>query len=124
MTNNMDTTREMLFNMWIKYKIAFLRRQRNELLVPFIKKDIPEDVLSVMSVYPKYFKSSCDVEITDGAKFFVSSVSLPFPIEGDMIKVTVPACILDEIISIDNYIEDILKTITELKRLNQLSSSC
>ena len=117
MTNDMPTTRESLFN-----KIAFLRRQRNELLVPFIRKDIPEDVLSVMSVYPKYFKSSCDVEITDGAKFFVSSVSLPFPIEGDMIKVTVPACILDEIISIDNCIEDILKNIIELKRLNQLSS--
>ena len=119
MTNNMATTREMLFN-----KIAFLRRQRNELLVPFIKKDIPEDVLSVMSVYPKYFKSSCDVEITDGARVIVSSVSLSFPTEGDRIKVSVPACVLDEVISVNNYIEDILKTITELKRLNQLSSCC
>lgn len=115
----MPTTREMLFN-----KIAFLRRQRNELLVPFIRSDIPEDVLSVMSVYPKYFKSSCNVEITDGTKFFVTSVSLPFPTEGDVIKLAVPACVFDEVISIDNYIEDILKTITELKRLNQLSSSC
>lgn len=115
----MATTREMLFN-----KIAFLRRQRNELLVPFIRKNIPEDVLSVMSVYPKYFKRSCDVEITDGTRSIVSSVSLSFPTEGDMIKVTVPACILDEVISVNNYIEDILKTITELKRLNQLSSCC
>ena len=119
MTNNMATTREMLFN-----KIAFLRRQRNELLVPFIRKDIPEDVLSVMSVYPKYFKSSCDVEITDGTRSIVSSVSLSFPTEGDRIKVSVPVCVLDEVISVNNYIEDILKTITELKRLNQLSSSC
>ena len=119
MTNNMATTREMLFN-----KIAFLRRQRNELLVPFIRKDIPEDVLSVMSVYPKYFKSSCDVEITDGTRSIVSSVSLSFPTEGDRIKVSVPAYVLDEVISVNNYIEDILKTITELKRLNQLSSSC
>ena len=119
MTSNMPTTREMLFN-----KLAFLRRQRNELLVPFIKSDIPEDVLSVMSVYPKYFKSSCDVEITDGKMFYVSSVSMPFPIEGDMIKIAVPTCVLNEVIHVDNYIEDILKTITELKRLNQLSSSC
>ena len=119
MTSNMATTREMLFN-----KIAFLRRQRNELLVPFIKSDIPEDVLSVMSVYPKYFKSSCNVEITNGTNSLVTSVSLPFPTEGDVIKLTVPTCVLDEVVSINNYIEDILKTITELKRLNQLSSSC
>ena len=119
MTNDMPTTRESLFN-----KLAFLRRQRDEILVPFVRMSIPEEILSVMSVYPKYFKSSCDVEITDGTRVIVSSVSLPFPTEGDRIKVTVPACILDEIISIDNYIEDILKTITELKRLNQLSSCC
>ena len=115
----MPTTRESLFN-----KIAFLRRQRNEILVPFIKSDIPEDVLSVMSVYPKYFKSSCAVEITNGTNSIVTSVSLPFPTEGDIIKLTVPTCVFDEVISINNYIEDILKTIAELKRLNQLSSSC
>ena len=110
MTNNMATTREMLFN-----KIAFLRRQRNELLVPFIKKDIPEDVLSVMSVYPKYFKSSCNVEITNGTKSLVTSVSLPFPTEGDVIKLTVPTCVFDEVIGIDNSIEGVLKSIAELK---------
>ena len=115
----MATIRESLFN-----KIAFLRRQKNEILVPFIRSDIPEDVLSVMSVYPKYFKSSCIVEITNGTKSFVTSVSLPFPTEGDVIKLTVPTCVFDEVISIDNYIEDILKNIVELKRLNQLSSSC
>ena len=115
----MATTRESLFN-----KIAFLRRQRNDVLVPFIKMSIPEDVLSVMSVYPKYFKSSCNVEITDVARYFVTSVSLPFPTEGDVIKLTVPTCVFDEVVSIDNYIEDILKNIVELKRLNQLSSSC
>ena len=115
----MATIRESLFN-----KIAFLRRQKNEILVPFIRSDIPEDVLSVMSVYPKYFKSSCTVEITNGTKSLVASVSLPFPTEGDVIKLTVPTCVFDEVISIDNYIEDILKNIVELKRLNQLSSSC
>ena len=115
----MATTIESLFN-----KIAFLRRQKNEILVPFIRSDIPEDVLSVMSVYPKYFKSSCTVEITNGTKSLVTSVSLPFPTEGDVIKLTVPTCVFDEVISIDNYIEDILKNIVELKRLNQLSSSC
>ena len=106
----MPNTRVSLFN-----KLAFLRRQRNELLVPFIKSDIPEDVLSVMSVYPKYFKRSCTVEITNGTKSLVTSVSLSFPTEGDVIKLTVPACVFDEVVRIDNYIEDILKNIAELK---------
>ena len=116
MTNDMPTTRESLFN-----KIAFLRRQRNELLVPFIRKDIPEDVLSVMSVYPKYFKSSCDVEITDGTRSIVSSVSLSFPTEGDRIKVSVPACVLDEVISVNNYIEDILNRAKKIESIKLLS---
>ena len=115
----MPNTRVSLFN-----KLAFLRRQRDDILVPFVKMSIPEEILSVMSVYPKYFKSSCDVEITNGTKSLVTSVSLSFPTEGDMIKLTVPTCVFDEVISINNYIEDILKTITELKQLNQLSSSC
>ena len=115
----MPNTRISLFN-----KLAFLRRQRDDILVPFVKMSIPEEILSVMSVYPKYFKSSCDVEITNGTKSLVTSVSLSFPTEGDMIKLTVPTCVFDEVISINNYIEDILKTITELKQLNQLSSSC
>ena len=115
----MPNTRVSLFN-----KLAFLRRQRDDILVPFVKMSIPEEILSVMSVYPKYFKSSCDVEITNGTKSLVTSVSLSFPTEGDMIKLTVPTCVFDEVISINNYIEDILKTIAELKQLNQLSSSC
>ena len=106
----MPTTRESLFN-----KIAFLRRQKNEILVPFIRSDIPEDVLSVMSVYPKYFKSSCTVEVTNGTKSLVTSVSLSFPTEGDVIKLTVPACVFDEVISIDNRLEGVLKAIAELK---------
>lgn len=105
----MPNTRVSLFN-----KIDFLRRQRSELLVPFIKSDIPEDVLSVMSVYPKYFKRSRTVEITNGTEFLVTSVSLPFPTEGDIIRLTVPTCVFDEVISINNYIEDILKNILEL----------
>ena len=105
----MPNTRVSLFN-----KLAFLRRQRSELLVPFIKSDIPEDVLSVMSVYPKYFKSSCTIEITNGTESLVTSVSLSFPTEGDIIKLTVPTCVFDEIVGIDNCIEDTLKAIDRL----------
>ena len=119
MTSDMTTIRESLFN-----KVSFLRRQRNELLVPFIRNDIPEGVLSVMSVYPKYFKSSCAVEITNETRSLITSVSLPFPTEGDAIKISVPAFIFDEIVGIDNSIESVLKSIADLKRLNQFSSSC
>ena len=110
MTSDMTTIRESLFN-----KLAFLRRQRDDILVPFVKMSIPEDVLSAMSVYPKYFKSSCAVEITNETRSLITSVSLPFPTEGDAIKIVVPAFIFDEILGIDNYIEGILKNIAELK---------
>ena len=119
MTSDMPNTRVSLFN-----KLAFLRRQRDDILVPFVKMSIPEEILSVMSVYPKYFKSSCAVEVTNETRTLVTFVSLPFPTEGDAIKIAVPAFIFDEIIGIDNCIEDILKSIAELKRLNQLSSCC
>ena len=119
MTSNMPTTREMLFN-----KLAFLRRQRDEILVPFVNMSIPEEIRFAASMYPGFFKTSRAVEVTTGARTLVTFVSSLFPTEGDLIKIAVPAFIFDEIVSIDNYIEDILKNIAELKRLNQLSSSC
>ena len=115
----MATTRESLFN-----KLAFLRRQRDDILVPFVKMSIPEEILSVSPMYPGFFKTSRAVEVTNEARTLVTFVSSLFPTEGDSLKVYVPAFIFDEIVGIDNSIEDILKTITELKRLNQLSSSC
>ena len=119
MTSNMPTTRESLFN-----KLAFLRRQRDDILVPFVKMSIPEDILAAMSVYPLYFKTSRAVEVTTGARTLVTFVSSSFPTDGDSIKIAVPAFIFDEIVGIDNSIDGILKSIVELKRLNQLSSSC
>lgn len=105
----MATTREMLFN-----KLAFLRRQRDDILVPFVRMSIPEDVLSVMSVYPKYFKASRAVEVTNETRTLVTFVSSLFPTEGDLIKIAVPAFIFDEIVGIDNCIEDTLKAIDRL----------
>lgn len=119
MTNNMATTREMLFN-----KIALLRRRRDEILVRFINMSIPEEILSVAPMYPGFFKTSRAVEVTNETRYHVTFVSSSFPTDGDSIKIAVPAFIFDEIVGIDNCIEDILKSIAELKRLNQLSSSC
>lgn len=119
MTSDMPTTRESLFN-----KLAFLRRQRDDILVPFVKMSIPEEILSVAPMYPGFFKTSRAVEVTTGARNLVTFVSSSFPTDGDSIKIAVPAFIFDEIVGIDNCIEDILKSIAELKRLNQLSSSC
>ena len=115
----MTNTRVSLFN-----KMAFLRRQRDDILVPFVNMSIPEEILSAMSVYPGYFKTSRAVEVTNETRTLVTFVSSLFPTEGDVIKIAVPSFIFDEIVGIDNCIEDTLKTIDELKLLNQLSSSC
>ena len=106
----MTTTRESLFN-----KLAFLRRQRDDILVPFVKMSIPEEILSAMSVYPGYFKTSRAVEITNETRTLVTFVSSSFPTDGDSIKIAVPAFIFDEIVDIDNCIEGILKNIEKLK---------
>ena len=110
MTSNIPTTRESLFN-----KLAFLRRQRDDILVPFVKMSIPEEILSVAPMYPGFFKTSRAVEVTTGARTLVTFVSSSFPTDGDSIKIAVPAFIFDEIVGIDNCIEDVLKAIAELK---------
>ena len=110
MTSDMPTTRESLFN-----QLAFLRRQRDDILVPFVRMSIPEEILSVMSVYPGFFKTSRAVEVTNETRTLVTFVSSLFPTEGDSIKIAVPAFIFDEIASIDNCIEGVLKNIAELK---------
>ena len=106
-----DTTlREMLLD-----KLAFLRRQRDERLVPFVKMSIPEEILSVASMYPGFFKTSRAVEVTNETRTLVTFVSSLFPTEEDSLKIAVPAFIFDEIVGIDNCIEDILKSTAELK---------
>ena len=110
MTSSMPNTRASLFN-----KLAFLRRQRDDILVPFVKMSIPEEILSVAPMYPGFFKTSRAVKVTTGARTHVAFTSSLFPTEGDSIKIAVPAFIFDEIVGIDNSIDDILKNIAELK---------
>lgn len=106
----MPTTRESLLN-----KLAFLRRQRDDILVPFVRMSIPGEILSVAPMYPGFFKTSRAVEVTTGARTLVTFVSSSFPTDGDSIKIAVPAFIFDEIASIDNRLEGVLKAIAELK---------
>ena len=96
-------------------KLAFLRRQRDDILVPFVKMRIPEEILAVSSMYPGFFKTSRAVEVTNETRTLVTFVSSLFPTEGDSIKIAVPAFIFDEITNIDNCIEGVLKNIAELK---------
>ena len=96
-------------------KLAFLRRQRDDILVPFVRMSIPEEILSVAPMYPGFFKTSRAVEVTTGARTLVTFVSSSFPTDGDSIKIAVPAFIFDEIASIDNRLEGVLKAIAELK---------
>ena len=110
MTSNMPTTRESLFN-----KLAFLRRQRDDILVPFVKMSIPEEILSVASMYPGFFKTSRAVEVTNENRTLVTFTSSLFPTEGDSLKIAVSSFAFDEIAGIDNCIEDVLKNIAELK---------
>ena len=106
----MPNTRLSLFD-----KLAFLRRQRDDILVPFVKMSIPEEILSVALMYPGFFKTSRAVEVATGTRTLVTFVSSSFPTEGDSIKIAVPAFIFDEILGIDNNIEGVLKSIAELK---------
>ena len=106
----MPTTRESLFN-----KLAFLRRQRDDILVPFVRMSIPGEILSVAPMYPGFFKTSRAVEVTTGTRTHVTFTSSLFPTDGDSIKIAVPAFIFDEIASIDNRLEGVLKAIAELK---------
>ena len=110
MTNDMTTTKESLLN-----KLAFLRRQRDDILVPFVKMSIPAEILSVAPMYPGFFKTSRAVEVTNEARTLVTFVSSSFPTDGDSIKIAVPAFIFDEIASIDNSIDGVLKAFAELK---------
>lgn len=96
-------------------KLAFLRRQRDDILVPFVKMSIPEEILSVAPMYPGFFKTSRAVEVTTGARTLVTFVSSLFPADGDSLKIAVPAFIFDEIVGIDNSIEGVLKSIAKLK---------
>ena len=105
----MTNTRVSLFN-----KLAFLRRQRDDILVPFVKMSIPEEIHFTMSMYPGFFKTSRAVEVTNESRYHVTFISSAFPTEDDSIKIFVPAFIFDEIVGIDNCIEDILKAIDKL----------
>ena len=106
----MPNTRVSLFN-----KLALLRRQRDEILVPFVSMSIPEEIRFTASMYPGFFKTSRAVEVTTGARTLVTFVSSSFPTDGDSLKIAVPAFIFDEIVGIDNCIEDVLKNISELR---------
>ena len=106
----MPTTRESLFK-----KLSFLRRQRDDILVPFVNMSIPEEIRFTASMYPGFFKTSRAVEVTNETRTLVTFVSSSFPTDGDSLKIAVPAFIFDEIAGIDNCIENVLKNIAELK---------
>ena len=104
------TLREILLD-----KLALLRRRRDEILVPFVELSIPNKILSVMPMYPGFFKTSRAVEVTNKNRTLVTFTSSSFPTEGDSIKIVVSSFAFDEIAGIDNCIEDVLKNIAELK---------
>ena len=106
----MPNTRVSLFK-----KLSFLRRQRDDILVPFVKMSIPEEIHIAASMYPWFFKTSRAVEIINMNRTIVTFTSSSFPTKEDLIKIAVPSFTFDEIVSIDNSIEDVLKNIAELK---------
>jgi hypothetical protein len=108
--NKMATTREMLFN-----KLAYLRRQRDEILIPIIKASIPKEVLDSFVKHPKYFKGCTAVKILNGSRSLVTNINQFLPSEDCIININVSTFVFDEVVSIDNRLEGVLKAITELK---------
>ena len=100
-------------------ELASLRRRRDEILIPIIKASIPEGVLASFIAHPKYFNCCTTVEVSDGLRSIVTNINQLFPSEDCIINIDAPSCVLDEIISIDNRLENLLKTISKLKRLTQ-----
>ena len=100
-------------------ELSSLRRRRDEILVPIIKASIPEGVLASFIAHPKYFNCCTTVEVSDGVRSIVTNIDQLFPSEDCVINIDAPSCVLDEIISIDNRLENVLKTISKLKRLTQ-----
>ena len=112
-------------------EIAHLYKEKESILIPFVISSIPTKVMEAFVECPDYFVSSSVATFYDGKRNLTLHLSRKFPIKEknnsvfwQETVVSVPPGIFDEYKRIDLLIDDKRKLVTELKRYEQLSSSC
>ena len=111
--------------------ISRLYKEKESILIPFVISSIPTKIMEAFAECPDYFVSNSVVTFYDGKRNLTLRLSRQFPIKEkdnsvfwQETVVSVPRGILDEIERIGFLIYDKQKLVTELKRYEQLASSC
>ena len=112
-------------------EISRLYKEKESILIPFVISSIPTKIMEAFAECPDYFVSSSSATFYDGKRNLTLRLSRKFPIKEkdnsvfwQETVVSVPPGIFDEYKRIDLLIDDKRKLVTELKRYEQLASSC
>ena len=112
-------------------EISDLYKEKESILIPFVISSIPTKIMEAFAECPDYFVSSSVATFYDGKRNLTLRLSRKFPIKEknnsvfwQETVVSVPPGIFDEYKRIDLLIDDKRKLVTELKRYEQLASSC
>lgn len=112
-------------------EISHLYKEKESILIPFVISSIPTKIMEAFAECPDYFVSSSVISFYDGKRNLTLRLSRQFPIKEknnsvfwQETVVPVPLGILDEIERIGFLIYNKQKLVTELKRYEQLASSC
>lgn len=112
-------------------ELSCLYKERESILIPFVIRSIPTKVMEAFAECPDYFVSSSVITFYDGKRNLTLRLSCKFPIKEkdnsifwQETVVSVPPGTFDECKRIDLLVDDKRKLITELKRYEQLASSC
>ena len=112
-------------------EISCLYKERESILIPFVISSIPTKIMEAFVEYPDYFVSSSSATFYDGKRNLTLRLSRKFPIKEknnsvfwQETVVSIPPETFDEYKRIDLLIDDKRKLVTELKRYEQLASSC
>ena len=112
-------------------EISRLYKEKESILIPFVVSSIPTKIMEAFDECPDYFVSSSSATFYDGKRNLTLRLSRKFPIKEknnsvfwQETVVSVPPETFDEYKRIDLLIDDKRKLVTELKRYEQLASSC
>ena len=112
-------------------EISRLYKEKESILIPFVISSIPTKIMEAFAECPDYFVSSSVATFYDGKRNLTLRLSRKFPIKEknnsvfwQETVVSIPPETFDEYKRIDLLIDDKRKLVTELKRYEQLASSC
>ena len=112
-------------------EISDLYKKKESILIPFVISSIPTKIMEAFAECPDYFVSSSVATFYDGKRNLTLRLSRKFPIKEkdnsvfwQETVVSIPPETFDEYKRIDLLIDDKRKLVTELKRYEQLASSC